>query len=126
MAIVTLDRAYLHLATDPSQFVTVSVSAKVESPFINGSFNQYAGGRWRMVTLEGVADSEDITFTQVDEATRATIHEWIGQPVCYRDPHGTKIYGGYLTYQSTENMGANISDLEFKGGLQTITWSEAV
>lgn len=123
MAHVDLTRAYLTLASDQTQTLVLSTVKKVENPFVNGSVNQYAGGRFRAVTQAGVSNSDDLTFTLVDRATRDTLESWIGQVVCYRDPHGTKHWGTYLLYQSTEQTGANYSDVELTAFL-TVTYSD--
>lgn len=123
MASVTLTRAYLNLASDQTQMLVLSTSAKTENPFINGSVNQYAAGRFRVVTQAGISDNDDLTFTLVAKDDRDTLRSWIGQVVCYRDPHGTKHWGTYLTYKSTEQVGANYADVEL-GSFLTVTYTD--
>lgn len=96
MASVTLTTVWLNLAADLTQALSfLIVSAIDPTPITPGDDREYGNGRFRAV-LTG-ATQQKVTFTAlaVPATDIATLRNWDGQAVCYRDDSGLKFYGTY-------------------------------
>lgn len=121
---ITLQTTFLALASVPATSLHLGVVAKVTSPRVMGKVNQYAGGRFRAVSLQGLGRSLAVTFTLVDEPTRAILEAWAGQLVCYRDPQGLKLFGVYFGLTTTAHISPNVAEVATT--ITEATYSEAV
>lgn len=126
MASVTLADAWIHLAADLSQSVTVNladmpvvVSRPVET-------RRYAGGRVRAITRPGVKATVGVSVKLADRSTVTVLEGWIGLPVLLRDPRGRRWWGVYGSIDEPEMAGVGSDLLSFDLSLSEISWTEAV
>lgn len=96
MASVTLSRAVLSLADDPSQMVVFYTSGRSRQVQVPGSVMRMANGRMRTVRRAGTATRIGVTATYVTPDVQEMIEEWAGHTVLYRDSWGQKMYCAYF------------------------------
>lgn len=106
---VTLDRAFINLVSDPSQFVDCGTAGSVggggqrlDAASRDGNFRSYASGRVRLILGTATTRIETIVLRALTPAQVALIQSWIGQTVLLRDTYGRRIYGSYLDPQITD------------------------
>lgn len=130
MAEVALPNAFIHLASDESQWVEASTDGEGVTPYIEGEVRTYAGGRRRMVRTPGAMKTMGFTFDHLDRDDVLQLEAWAGQEVMVRDEVGRKVWGVYFAAPATETPGAVDDDGEAAASvsitLEVVTHSEIV
>jgi hypothetical protein len=128
VASVTLNRVWLHLASDPSQQLglpRVGDGREYEDE-LDGEVRTYAAGRRRLITTPARVRAVTGLELVVTVAQYAVLNSWVGQIVLYRDGHGVKQYGALLAtpWKPLQDNGTarRVVTLE----LPEVTFSEAV
>lgn len=125
MATISLETVWISLAATPSVGITLEVSKLEESQAVSGEVRRYAGGRLRSVSRAGAARSYDLTFDVVGSRTSlATLRDWTGQTVLFRDPFGRKAYCVYFDSPLSERIPVDMPEVSLQ--LLEVTVSEAV
>lgn len=127
MATVTLSTVWFHDATDLSTSIEVGASNMLEQPGRIAPVRRYAGGRFRLVTVPGVAKSYQLTFLYLTRTNVDQIRAWVGKLLLMRDTAGRKIFGRWSEPTFNE-IPIRDSDLVFQATLtfDEVTHSEAV
>lgn len=128
MATVTLKKVWLHDATDLSTSIQISASVLSETPARVAPVNRYAGGRFRLVTVPGIAKSYQVTFSYLSRSNINQLRSWAGKLLLLRDSVGRKLYGRFDEPTFREVPIRNQSDIVFSATLtfDEVTHSEAV
>jgi hypothetical protein len=125
MATVTLDRAWLSLASDPAQAVSFFTGrGGGDDRAKPGEVRQYANGRLRSVSRAGSATTLGVTARNLTAGQVAQIDGWRGAVVLFRDVWGRKLYGTYFRISVADYVDRSGQDVTFT--LQQVTHSEAV
>lgn len=124
MASVTLDRAFLSLAADPSKYVRVVTSDRAEVQAAPGEVRRMANGRLRVVSRAGNARTVGATLRTLSAADVATVRSWLGSVVLFRDVWGRKVYGAFFEVDVVDAKDRSGQDVKLT--LAEVTFSEAV
>lgn len=102
MASITLDTAWLNLASDLTQYVAIPVVTQINAqPQTLGETRRY-GTRIRGVKSDGGTQrQESLAFDDCAPALVAQLREWDGQVLLYRDSTGEKFFGLFFSPQIT-------------------------
>lgn len=104
MAAVTLDRLYLHLASDPSTYIAHPIELTTWSPSVPAERRDLAAGRSRIVARPGRRDSVPLVLSQITTADAITLEEdWPGLELMLRDPRGRLWWGFYADARVEEH-----------------------
>lgn len=106
---LVLDRAFINLASDPSQFVAAGTAGsaggggqRTDTVTQEGEFRQYANFNTRLI--QGTARTRVLAVT-IRACTPAQVQQliaWTGQTVLFRDTYGRRLWGAYLQPVSTD------------------------
>lgn len=135
---LTLDRAFINLASDPSQYVVCGTAGAVggggtrtDTVTQEGSFRQYANYNTRLI--QGTARSRILAPLVLRACTPAQVAQilaFIGKTILFRDTYGRRIWGSYLSPAITDiprsgQAGSTLlSDVAIT--IQEITYDEGV
>lgn len=107
---LTFDRAFINLASDPSQFVVVGTAGSVggggsrtDTVTQEGSFRTYANYNTRLI--QGSNNSRILSPLVLRACTPdqiTTILAFTGKTVFFRDTYGRKLWGSYLVTAVTD------------------------
>lgn len=123
MAAVTLDRAFLSLAADPSLYVAAFTSGRAEIQAAPGEVRRMANGRLRVITRAGTARRVDVTLRQLSAVDVETVRSWLGTVVLFRDVWGRKVYGAYFDVDVSDAKDRSGQDVKLS--LSEVTFSES-
>ena len=123
MVAVSLDRVYVHLADDLSQYVAVNALVS-EVPSVQGSVRQRAGGNFQAVTRTGRGTTLAVDISLANRTQIDTLRSWTGQRVMIRDPRGRKHWGLFFSADIPEIPAVDRADVRLT--LSAVTHSEAV
>lgn len=101
MATVTLDRLWIHVATDVtdlSVYERFYTSDWGNSRAMPGEVRRYSSGRLRPVTRVGKARTFKRTLRNVTEAQLELLDEWMGLDLMVRDHHHRIMFGTYFDF----------------------------
>jgi hypothetical protein len=96
MASVTLDRMWVNLASNPSQYLTLSHAKWTGQDSITGDFRQYGPGRVRQVLSGGSLGTQSFSFLTEDLSPVVLLKAWKGRTVCLRDHRGRREFASFL------------------------------
>lgn len=126
---VQLDRVWLTLVSAPasSLALTMATAGRAFTETLDGEVRQYAGGRRRVFTTIG-GDLRSITGLVVaaTPAQHVTLRSWRGQMVLYRDGHGVRMFGAYLSTPWVPLLGYGTAVRAVTLEFSELTYSEAV
>ncbi len=123
MAMITLGRVWINLlATGES--INAYSSDRSRGTGINGTVNQYAGGRFRPTTIEGVRGSFAFKLRDVTELQIETLKTWYGQPVVVRDHRGRVYFAVFFNLAETERRDTSLYDVALT--IEEITYTLGV
>lgn len=97
MATVTLDRLWLHTASDLSTYRRFFTSGRSDDRSITGDVRTYANGRLRIVSRVGAKQQLGVTLEQVTDADLVTLESWRGVLLYLRDHRGRTLFGTYFS-----------------------------
>jgi hypothetical protein len=124
MATVTLDRAWLSLAADPSVALAFFTTGRADQRAKPGEVRRYANGRLRTVTRAGSAQTLTLTARSLTPAQLAQLDSWRGTVVLFRDVWGRKMYGTFFAIAVADWPDRASHDVTLT--LQQVSFSEAV
>jgi hypothetical protein len=105
MASVGLSTVWLNLASDLAQSLSFEFVTGIDpSPSTPGEDRQYGAGRFRAVLSGSTQKQAKVTAQAVTADQVATLREWDGLLVCYRDDSGLKFYGTYRSPQISRHQ----------------------
>lgn len=123
MASVTLDRMWVNLASDPSQYLTLSHAKWTGQESIAGEVRQYASGRLRTVLHGGSVGSQSFSFLTEDMSVLALLRAWMGQTVCLRDHRGRRAFATFLSV-SEDDISTRLTQVSVS--FSRVSFDEAV
>ncbi len=126
MTTLTLEDAWISLASDLSQSVTMELTGQSNMPSRPVEVRRYAGGRTRVITRPGVKKAINANFELANRADMLILEDWIGLPVLYRDPVGRRLWCVFGAVDESEIPGASLDTVNVNLTLQEITWDERV
>lgn len=135
---LVLDRAFINLASDPSQYVVAGTagavgggSQRIDTLTQEGEFRQYANYNTRLI--QGTGRTRILTPLVLRACTPAQVallQSWVGQTVLFRDSYGRRIYGAYLAPAITDiplsGLAGSTLESDVSITFQEITYVEAV
>lgn len=124
MATVTLDRAWLSLAGDPSVALSFFTTGRSDERSKPGEVRRYANGRLRAVSRVGSAQTLPVTARSLTPAQVERLDSWRGTVVLFRDVWGRKMYGTFFTIAVADWPDRASHDVTFT--LAQVSHSEAV
>lgn len=108
-AVLLLNRAFLSLAADPTQFVSSGTAGSVggggqrtDDTVMDGAVRTYANGNTRMILGSSTTRVETLVLRALTPSQVKQVDSWIGQTCLFRDSYGRKIWGGYLETNKTD------------------------
>ena len=127
MATVTLTKVWLHDAADLSTSIEVGAANVLENPKRLAPVRKYAGGRFRLITVPGIAKAYQLSFPYLTRSEVNQIRTWSGKLLLMRDSFGRKVYGRWDEPTFSEVPSRN-NALIFRTSLtfDEVTSSEAV
>lgn len=118
MASVTLDRMWVHDATDLDTYLTFYTSDRSEDRTLAGTVRTYANGRQRIITSTGSSRTLPVTFPLVTSSELTQLEAWRGTMLMFRDHRGRLFFGTFF--------GLSITDHNDRSGYSvTLTITEA-
>lgn len=124
MAKVALgQRAWINLAADPSQLVSVTTDGLGLQTQVQVSTQAYAAGVYRLKRQAGRQQTLKVNVPWCSDAASAQLLDWQGELVCVRDPRGSKVFGVY-TDAAPQAMSPDGWSLSFT--LQQVTFAETL
>lgn len=126
MASVAIVDAWISLATDLTQSVTMILTGESDMTSRPVDTRRYAGGRVRAITRPGVKKQLNLGFELASRTHMHTLEDWIGQTVLYRDPRGRRLWGVYAAVDEAEIPGAEQDVVNVNLTLLETTHSEAI
>lgn len=126
MASVALSDAWISLASDLTQSVTMELTGENDQTRRPVETRRYAGGRVRAISRPGVKKQLGLNFEMANRSEFHTLEDWIGKTVLYRDPLGRRLWGVYGEVSGAEIPGAATDALNVNLTLSEVTYSEAV
>lgn len=125
MASITLATVWLSVASDYSDYITLTtMSALTSAPQNPGSVRRYAGGRFRAVTQAGTPNQFAVNAHACDRTTIEWFESHTGIVVLVRDDRGRKFYGTYFVPSTTEHAYDVEGDITVT--ISEVSFSEAV
>ena len=122
---VTLATVWINLAANASNYQTFPLMSLLDVETVQpGSVRDYAGGRFRLVTIAGVARKATITLPECPRDQINWLQSNVGNVVLVRDDRGRKIWGAYLNPKVNENQHNGNGDVMLV--IDEITYSEVV
>lgn len=96
MASVTLDRAWLHLASDLATYERFWSEKPGDSRSKAGEVRAYASGRLRTITRVTRRQKLEIPAVDLTAAQIDTLDSWQSETVMYRDESGLLLFAAYF------------------------------
>jgi hypothetical protein len=123
MASVTLDRMWVNLASDPSQYLTLSHAKWTAQDSVQGEVRQYASGRLRTVLHGGSVGTQSFSFLTDDLSVVLLLKAWKGQTVCLRDHRGRREFATFLAVNE-DDISSRLTQVSVS--FSRVTFDEAV
>lgn len=87
-----------------------------------GAVEKFAGGRFRSITVEGLAGQQTFKLRDVTYADLETLITWIGETVLIRDNRGRRMFGTYFDVPYVDGNDANYYDVTLN--VTQVTYNE--
>lgn len=120
MAMISLRQVWINLLST-GEAVHAYSSDRGRSREQQGDVRQYASGRFRPVSVEGVRGQVVFKLRDVTETDIETLESWFGEPVCVRDYRGRVFFGVYFGFAEDERKDKTLYDLSL--ALHQITYT---
>lgn len=124
MAIVLLNRLWLHDAANLADNVAIRVQQIDEEKSVDGDVRKYAGGRLRSVSSAGTRRTVEVELRLIERADVDTVKGWVGRKLMLRDPRGRKIFGVFHEVEVEEWPARDRATVTFT--FEELSHSEAV
>lgn len=111
MPSVDLRRTYLHLASDPSRFLTFPEAAADRGKSVRSGVRSNSDGSRRKVGNNAVARSARFALPVVPRSLVDDLEEWVGRVVLLRSPTGEYRYGQLLAVRGVSAISQADSDM---------------
>lgn len=92
MATVTLEQAWVHLASDLTQNISCWSADWSDTRSVRGEVRTYANGRRRIIRRAGTQRQLGVTLKLLTAEQVDTLAGWAGETVLIRDKRGRKLY----------------------------------
>lgn len=102
MASIALDRVWLHQAADLSTYLKFFTTASGDERSMAGDVRRMSNGRLRLVTSVGLNRTHPTTLRMVSDDDLATLEDWIGDLLLFRDHRGRLMFCTYFTFSVTD------------------------
>ncbi len=119
MAMVTLNQVWINLLST-GEAVHAYSSDRSRATGITGDVRQYAGGRQRAVSTEGIRGQVTFRLRDITNEDIETLKSWYGQPVCLRDYRSRVYFGVYFSISESERRTQDLFDIAMT--VQEITY----
>lgn len=119
MAMVTLHEVWINLLST-GEAVHAYSSDRGRVTGMTGDVRQYAGGRQRAVSTEGVKGQFTFKLRDVTDDDIELLKSWYGDPVCVRDYRGRVYFGVFWSLTETERGHIELYDVALT--VQEITY----
>lgn len=104
MVSITLDRTFVNLVSTGDVVQAYTGRGRSRNYKTNGDVQQFAGGRFRSIALEGVAGTQTFMLRDVSSADIDKLKSWIGETVLVRDNRGRRMFGTFFEVGYTDRM----------------------
>lgn len=111
MVAVTLDRTFVNLVSTGETVQAYTGRGRSRQYRTDGAVQQFAGGRFRSIALEGVAGAQTFMLRDVPPDDIDTLKSWIGETVLVRDNRGRRMFGTYYEVGFNDGMDAGYYDV---------------
>lgn len=122
MAMVTLGKTYVNLVSTGQLVTAYTGKGRTRSHSQEGDVQKFAGGRFRSISVEGLAGAQTFMLRDVPYSDILTLESWIGQTVLIRDNRGRRMFGTYFEVSYTDGPNENYYDVTLN--LKEITYNE--
>ncbi len=122
MVMISLDRTWVNLVSTGASVSAYTGRGRSRQYQQTGAVQQFAGGRFRAISTEGIGGSQTFTLRDVNDADLETLKSWIGQAVLVRDNRGRKMYGTFFVTGWSDRMAEGYYDISIQ--LSEITVNE--
>jgi hypothetical protein len=102
LAVVDLERVWLHDAANLSSYLRLFSTRPDDGRTRRGEVRSYAGGRRRIITGPTRGGTIAVTLRDVDGVELDQLDAWTGELLMYRDQSGRLEFGTYFTMQVSE------------------------
>lgn len=119
MASVTLGQVWINLLST-GEAVHAYSSDRGRATSMAGEVRQYAGGRQRPVSVEGVRGEFTCKLRDVTDMQIEQLKAWYGEPVCVRDYRSRVYFGVYWALTERERRTEDLYDVDIR--IQEITY----
>lgn len=119
MAVVTLGQVWINLLST-GEAVHAYSSDRSRTTSMAGDVRQYAGGRQRPVSVDGIKGEFVCKLRDVTDEDIELLKSWYGDPVCVRDFRSRVYFGVYWSLAERERRTANLYDVDIR--VQEITY----
>jgi hypothetical protein len=124
MALVTLDRGYVHVAADLEDYLAFGLTAETETDAVSASYAMMASGRSRQINRVGRPRTMNWSTDWLTTVEAEWIRDHVGIQVLARDPFGSVLWGSYLTVTRARRLSSSRVSLSLV--FTEVTYSEAV
>lgn len=122
MVMVTLGKTYVNLVATGELITGYTGKGRTRAKSQEGSAQKFAGGRFRSISVEGVAGEQTFVLRDLTYANIQTLETWIGQLVLIRDNRGRRMFGVYYDVGYTDGPNENYYDVTLN--VKEITYNE--
>lgn len=95
MAGLDLDKVWINLVSDPSQYVTAYSAQSSDDQTVLGDVIATADGGFRFGARIGGTRPVNKTLRNITTADVTQLRLWLGQNICIRDKWGLRVFGVY-------------------------------
>jgi hypothetical protein len=96
MPAATLTQFWVHDNDDLSDYIVAYSRDRGDERGVGGEVRQYAAGRFRTVTREGVSRSIAAQLVNLTDTQVGWLEDRLGQVVMVRDHEGRKMFGSFF------------------------------
>lgn len=134
---VIFERAFISLASNPSQFFSCGTSgtvggggARTDTTTQDGSFRNYANYNTRLILGTSRNEVLVLVLRALTPAQVALAQSFIGQMVLFRDTYGRKLWGSYIMMANTDIPLSGTANVDLATDVsitfQVLTFAEGV
>lgn len=109
VASVTLNRSFLALASDPSNFIVCGTAgsiggggSKQDVITQEGAFRNYANFVTRLILGSAKTRVFSFALRALTPAQVTQVESWVGQTCIFRDTYGRRMFGSYVVVTETD------------------------
>ena len=104
MVAVTLDRTYVNLVSTGALVSAYTGVGRTRAYRTDGAVQNFAGGRYRSISVEGLAGQQSFMLRDVSDTDIETLKSWVGQTILVRDNRGRRMFGTFYDVNYSDRM----------------------